>query len=495
MNFHLKKKIDEFPVMAYDADRFSGAYGDLRYSFGSDIGELANIFRLDSVSGWITSLGPLDRETRDRYVLPIMASDNGSPVKLTTTTSVIIDVNDYNDNPPQFSQSHYVAAVNEEALPGTVVIRLTTTDRDNDPDSSQNLQYFIVNGDPRAQFGIRFGEVYVERQLDREDIGSYNIEVLATDGFFTATTHVTIDILDDNDNPPYCSQHRYHELVSESTSTGTFIVRIKATDADEGPNARMRFYLTGEAAEFFTLDANSGQLKTAKLLDRETRPVYSLTAHVQDRQRAEWECTSQVIVTLMDVNDNSPEFMQEWYTFAISEDVELRTIVGKVHAIDSDVGINRKVRYSIDSGFNNPFTIDPESGIITVIKALDRETIPAFNMTVTGTDLGTPSLSSSVQVTINLVDVNDNPPEFTRKVYHASVAENLEIGTEIVSVSATSLDIGVNAEIKYFIVGGNEHQLFTIDQNSGSITLVDQLDYERAQWFVLTIQVKLITFN
>ena len=66
------------------------------------------------------------------------------------------------------------------------------------------------------------------------------MQVLATDGFFTAVTHVTIDILDDNDNPPYCSQHRYHELISESTATGTFIIRVKATDADEGANAKMR---------------------------------------------------------------------------------------------------------------------------------------------------------------------------------------------------------------------------------------------------------------
>ena len=166
--------------MAYDADRVSGTYGDLRYSFGADIEELANVFRLDSVSGWLTTLGPLDREARDRYVLPITASDNGSPLKLTTTTSVIIDVKDYNDNAPQFVSNHYVAAVNEEALPGTVVIRLTVTDRDDEPRGSPNgaqLQYFIVNGDPRAQFGIRFGEVYVERQLDREEIGSYNIQV------------------------------------------------------------------------------------------------------------------------------------------------------------------------------------------------------------------------------------------------------------------------------------------------------------------------------
>ena len=251
-----------------------------------------------------------------------------------------------------------------------------------------------------------------------------------------------------------------------------------------------RFYLTGEAAEFFTLDTNSGQLKTSKMLDRETRSSYWLTAHVQDRERAEWECTSEILITLMDVNDNAPEFSQDWYTFAIAEDVEIRTIVGKIHAIDSDVGVNRKVRYSLAKGVNSPFTIDAESGIMTVMKTLDREKIAVYNVSAVATDLGTPSMSSTVRITVNIVDVNDNPPEFSRKVYHASVAENSLLGTEVVAVLAASTDVGVNAEIKYFIVGGNEHQLFTIDQNSGSVTLANQLDYERAQWFVLTIQVR-----
>jgi protocadherin Fat 1/2/3 len=119
--------------------------------------------------------------------LPIIASDNGTPAKLTSTTAVVIEVRDYNDNPPQFSQSHYVAAVNEEALPGTVVVRLTTTDRDREQSRSETssstpqqpqLQYYIVSGDPRSQFGIRQGEVYVERALDREEIGSYSLQVI-----------------------------------------------------------------------------------------------------------------------------------------------------------------------------------------------------------------------------------------------------------------------------------------------------------------------------
>lgn len=474
--------------MAYDGDRLSGSYGDLRYSFGPNIGELANVFRLDSVSGWIMTLGPLDREECDRYVLPVIATDNGSPGKLTSTTAVMIEVKDYNDNPPEFLQNHYVAAVNEEALPGTVVVRLSTKDRDRDQERSSQLQYFIVSGDPRSQFGVRLGEVYVERKLDREEIGSYKIQVLVTDGFFTATTYVTIDILDDNDNPPYCVQHRYLEDISESTLPGTFIVWVRAQDADEGSNAKMKFYLTGEGAEFFSLDASSGQLKTAKFVDRESRSVYSLTAHVQDRERPQWECTSEIIINLLDVNDNAPKFVQESYTFSVPEDAEVRSLIGKVHAVDEDVGASRKVRYAFSIGSGGHFNVDAESGILTVAKGLDRETIGTYNLTVVASDIGTPVMSSIVEVTVNVLDINDNPPEFTQSVYFASVPENSAVGAEVLQVFATSLDIGVNAEIKYSILGGNEHHKFNINQHTGSITLAEQLDFERAQGFFLTIQ-------
>ena len=481
----------EFLVSAFDGDRTSGSNGDMRYSFGPTMpAELANLFRLDTVTGWITTMGPLDRETTDRYILPVIATDNGSigSSKLTSTTAVIIEVKDYNDNPPQFSQSHYVAAVNEEALPGTVVVRLATTDLDRELEPTMQLQYFIVSGDPRSQFGVKSGELYVERLLDREEIGSYNLEVLATDGFFTATTHVTVDILDDNDNPPYCIQHRYAEDISESTPAGTFIVRVRATDADEGPNAKMKFYLTGEGAEFFSLDGSSGQLKTAKVLDRETRPSYSLTVHVQDRERPQWECTSEVTISVSDVNDNAPKFNQDLYLFSVVEDAELRTLVGKVHAVDADIGVNRKVRYSLPSAGNNHFIIDPESGILTVSKALDRETVAVYNFSVVAADLGTPAMTSAANISVVILDVNDNPPEFGRKTYYASMAESSPIGTEVVRVFATSLDIGVNAEIRYSIVGGNEHQKFSIDTQTGSITVIEQLDFERAQEFYLTIQ-------
>lgn len=168
----------------------------MRYSFGSDAGDILNIFAIDAFTGWITTLVPLDKEEKAEYKFHVTAADNGTP-KHTARTTVIIRLKDYNDSPPVFKKSFYESAVNEDALPGTVILTLEITDADSDLNTPVN--YFIVSGDPSSQFQIRqTGEVYVAKPLDRESVAKYDLEIIVTDGLFTDTTKVTINILDAN---------------------------------------------------------------------------------------------------------------------------------------------------------------------------------------------------------------------------------------------------------------------------------------------------------
>ncbi|XP_068085238.1 fat-like cadherin-related tumor suppressor homolog [Anabrus simplex] len=471
-------------VTAHDDDL--GNNGEVRYSFGSDIGDLANVFAVDAYTGWITTLVELDKEDRPEFVFQIVATDNGNPKHFARTT-VYIKLQDYNDNPSVFTSRHYEAAVNEDALPGTVVVQLSTTDEDVDLVSP--VEFYITGGDVRSQFQIRqTGEVYVAKPLDRETINKYILDVTATDGKYIAKTKVTIDILDANDNPPYCLKYRYREVLSEGVHPGSYVLTVLANDVDEEPNANLRFYLTGDGADRFNLDKAEGHLKTARLLDREEQAKYQLTAHVQDRDRPGWECSSQLEILVSDLNDNPPEFSMQTYSTTLPEDVEIGTLVTKVHATDRDIGINRKIKYSFVDSADGHFVIAPESGIVTLAKPLDRETRAMYNLSVKATDQGTPQLSKVATLNVIVLDINDNPPEFASKYYYASVAEINGVGTEIVRVLATSKDTGVNAEITYSIIGGNEHKKFEIHPKSGVISIAEQLDYERAKDYYLTIQ-------
>ncbi|PNF22862.1 hypothetical protein B7P43_G15012, partial [Cryptotermes secundus] len=319
-------------VIAHDRDQ--GSNGEVRYAFGSDIGELANVFAVDAYTGWITTLVQLDKEQQSEFMFQVVATDNGSPKHFARTT-VYIKLMDYNDNPPVFTNRHYLATVNEDALPGTVVVALDTKDRDVDLVSP--VEFYITGGDPRSQFQIRqTGEVYVAKPLDRESVSNYVLDVTATDGKFIATTKVTIDILDANDNPPYCLRYRYREVLSEGIHAGSYVLTVLATDIDEEPNANLRFYLTGEGADHFSLDKAAGHLKTVRPLDREQQSKFQLTAHVQDRDKPGWECSSQLELLVSDLNDNAPRFSLDSYSATLPEDVQVGSLVTKVHATDRD---------------------------------------------------------------------------------------------------------------------------------------------------------------
>ncbi|XP_044007072.1 fat-like cadherin-related tumor suppressor homolog isoform X2 [Aphidius gifuensis] len=476
-------------IIAHDNDL--GSNGEVRYSFGSDIGELANVFTIDSYTGWITNLVQLDKEKQSEYKLQVVATDNGN-VKHFSRTSVIIKLSDYNDNSPVFTNDNYYATVKEDSLPGTVVVKLTIIDKDIDIITP--VEYYIISGDTRSQFQVRTtGEIYVAKTLDREIRDKYELSIVGTDGKYVFDTKVTIEIIDVNDNPPYCLKYRYREILSEGTHPGTYVLTVQATDYDNESNSKLRFYLTNDNNDNnnddkFSLDKDTGVLKTIGQLDREKKSKYLLTAHVQDREKTYWECSSQLEIIITDLNDNPPVFTMTSYSTALPEDVKIGTLVGKVHATDNDIGINRKIKYEFIDSANGHFIISSDSGIITLAKSLDRETKDMYNLTIKAIDQGIPQLFSTTIMIVDVQDINDNPPEFTTRSYYASVPEINQIGSEVVQVVAISKDTGVNAMVYYSIVGGNEHKKFAINNNTGIITIAEQLDYERAREYFLTIQ-------
>lgn len=274
----------------------------------------------------------------------------------------------------------------------------------------------------------------------------------------------------------------------ENIAVGSSILTVEAIDADQEQNAQFKFFLTGYKSDHFQIDKQSGQIKTVSILDRENQPKYHILAHVQDKNNTIWECISEIFITLSDVNDNAPQFSISRYSITLPEDAEIGTLVIKLHAIDKDAGVNRAIRYSLIDNSHSQFSITAESGIITLLTSLDRETQSVFNFNVQARDLGNPSLWSKASVQLTVSDVNDNPPVFRSKNYHISLPETTTIGTDTIKVSATSKDTGINADIFYSIINGNDQKKFSIDSKTGMISTTDYLDYERTKEYILTIQ-------
>ncbi|XP_033149615.1 fat-like cadherin-related tumor suppressor homolog [Drosophila busckii] len=478
-----EKLVSIVKITATDAD--TGSNGDVRYYFDDESNSIRNIFDIDIYTGWITLLGSLDREVQSEFNLKVIATDNGQP-KHDSKVPVSIKVIDYNDNAPIFKAPLDHVSIYENALPGTVLKTFLLIDPDIE---KHNIDYYITSGDKQSQFQIgKTGELFISKPLDREQISFYNLSIIATDGKFTAKAFIEVEIKDVNDNMPYCLKPRYHITINESTPIGTTIVEVEAMDFDSNNDFKLRFYISGKGADDFVIGKESGIVKVAKLLDREKSPKYKLFAHVQDGKELTRECVSEIIVTVNDINDNTPVFTMNAYIVSIQEDAQLQTVVTKVHATDKDFGMNRKIKYTLFGANSDYFRISKSTGIIKLEKSLDRESISLYNLTVKAEDFGVPPLFSIASIVINILDINDNPPEFSRRQYLSNIQENSTQSFEVCKVYATSKDIGVNAEIFYYIIGGNEQRKFTINTNTGVLSINGTLDYEKTKFYLLTVQ-------
>uniref|UniRef100_A0AAY5L2H7 FAT atypical cadherin 3b n=1 Tax=Esox lucius TaxID=8010 RepID=A0AAY5L2H7_ESOLU len=445
-----------------------------------------SMFSIDSKTGWITTLSVLDHETIPSYTFVVLAYDRGEQLQLTSTTVITVTVADVNDNPPRFERDFYRGAVKENDPPGQVVSVLSTKDKDTS-DHNKLVSYHITGGNPGGVFRISLIQdewrVVVCGQLDREQKDFFLLNITASDGLYVTSTAVEVTVMDANDNTPICNQAVYSVSIPEDVPPNHGVLTVGATDKDTGPSAEIQYSLFGIGVEDFYMDANTGDVKTATVMDREKTSNYKLVAQATDGGGR--FCRSEVSVTLLDVNDNPPSFVLSQYLAQVYEDAAPKALLTRIQAKDPDEGTNRTVVYSLVDSAGGVFSIDPVSGVVVLERALDREAQDSYRVRVQASDRsGLPG----VDLIIAVLDVNDNPPVFQRQDYTISVPEDVAMGTEILRVSATSDDIGANAYITYSIRAGNKLGKFQIDKTVGSISVVDDLDFEACKDFFLTVE-------
>uniref|UniRef100_A0A3Q1H770 Uncharacterized protein n=1 Tax=Anabas testudineus TaxID=64144 RepID=A0A3Q1H770_ANATE len=483
-------------VQAQDPD--SGANGQVTYSLGTliqsagDSETLVGTFSIDSNTGWISTRKDLDHETNPSYTFTVVASDLGETLYLSSTTTVTVAVSDINDNPPRFMEQHYFGSVQESDPPGEVVAVLNTRDDDSSAVNRQ-VSYHITGGNYRGVFalGLVQGEwkMYVKGPLDREERNLYIINVTASDGLFVSQATVEVTVIDTNDNSPICDQAAYTASIPEDLPVNSVLLRVGATDADVGISAWIQYSLHGPGSQDFSIDPDTGEVKSSVNLDREMTPNYWLVAQATDGG-GRW-CRSEVQLVVTDVNDNPPIFTLSQYTASVYEDTATKALLTRIQAIDPDEGPGRMVVYSLADSAGGSFSIDKSSGIVVLERVLDREVKPAYQIAVRASDQGSPRpLSSLVNVTITVLDINDNPPVFERRDQLATVPEDVGVGTEVLRVHAASKDIGTNAEITYSIRSGNEHGKFHIHPLTGAILVTQPLDYETCRDYFLTVEAR-----
>ncbi|XP_041711685.2 protocadherin Fat 1a isoform X3 [Coregonus clupeaformis] len=485
---------DGTPVIQVKAtDQDSGTNGQVIYSLDpkQTSAEISELFAVNSETGWVTTLKELDREKTSKHTIAVLATDRGDKVQLVTSATVEVTVADVNDNPPRFTAEIYKGTVSEDDLPPSGVIAiLSTTDADTEEINKQ-VNYFITGGDPLGQFAIEHlqneWKVSVRKPLDREERDNYLLNITATDGTFATKAVVEVKVLDANDNSPVCEKSLYTERVPEDFPAGRLILQVSATDADIRSNAHISYELQGPGAELFTIDPDTGELKTQQPLDREEQDEYRLTVRALDGGGR--YCEAAVHLAVEDVNDNAPQFTSDPYAITVFENTEVGTFVARLLATDLDTGLNSDILYSLADSADGHFSVDERTGVVALKKPLDREAQAVYELKARASDQGSPRrLSSLSRVTVSVLDINDNPPVFEHREYVAAVSEDVAVGTQLLRVHAASRDIEANGEIAYAIVSGNEHGMFSVDPRTGDIFVIEPLDFEASHEYYLTVE-------
>ncbi|KAJ6621562.1 Protocadherin-like wing polarity protein stan, partial [Pseudolycoriella hygida] len=463
-----------------------------------------SMFKVDSRTGLVSTSISLDRELMDVHYFRVIATDDSFPPRSGTTT-LQVNVLDCNDHAPTFEAEQFDASIREGATVGSTVITLRATDQDIGKNAEIEYTIQSVNGGGMTtaeedantfKIDARSGVISTRSSLDREASEVYTIIVTANDLTTphterkSATATVVIKVLDDNDNYPQFSERTYTVQVNEDQwGDNNVVAHIKATDADQGNNAAIRYAIIGGNTQSqFSIDSMSGDVSLVKPLDYESVRSYRLVVRAQDGGSPSKSNTTQLLVNVIDANDNSPRFYTSQFQEAVLESVPVGYNIVRVQAYDSDEGKNAEITYTISERDENfPLAVDSRTGWVHTVKALDREEQSRYNFQVVATDGGVPPKSASTSVVITIQDVNDNDPRFSPNYYEATIAEDQSPGSPVTTVTASDPD--EDSRLHYEISSGNTRGRFAVTSQNGRglITIAQPLDYKQERRFVLSI--------
>ncbi|XP_061090089.1 protocadherin alpha-2-like [Conger conger] len=361
----------------------------------------------------------------------------------------------------------------------------------------------IVSGSKKQYFGVNLdtGLLFVKERIDREelcpDVASCFVNLEAVVNNPLQLYRVRITVLDINDNPPIFPVPFIQLNISELTvSAGNRFPLESAYDADVGINSIKTYKLSPN--EFFTLDVQtqsdksvSAELVLQKTLDREKTPLLHLTVAAVDGGSPPRSGTLAIDIHVLDANDNTPVFNKSVYKVSIPENTSVGTVITRLQATDLDEGFNGEVLYSFSSrspqNIIDTFEIDVHTGDVKVKGNVDFETYAAFEIRIQATDRGPVPLTGHCKLLVEVLDVNDSPPEVTVTSLLSPVDESASMGTVIALMTVSDEDGGKNGVVNCKLEGESPFKLQSSFQNYYSLILDGTLDREKVSEYNVTV--------
>jgi len=454
----------------------------LKYSIKS--AAPANNFIIDPVTSMISANGKFDREDHAQYTVVVAVTDSLKQVSL---TKFVLLINDVNEHAPKFLTSSDIG-IDEEVPAKTVIATFKISDADATA-VNQATTFTILkddgsygNTDTNGVFGVDgiSGKLQVLKEIDAEkDDTKYRITVRAKNfGTLHAFRTFVIKVADINDHSPIFSKLTsggYQKTLPESAANNSLVTQISITDADlTSPNNQLSCSLVnGANASSFRLDSG-GSLYTNVALDYEAHGAKLVTSVLcSDGANPAKKATVNVTLTVTDVNDNAPIFKKPTLPLVVYERDSAITLV-TLQATDKDATKEfKEVSYSIVSGtYANYFAVGATSGVLTLVKALDYETVSSTTIVVRASDKAKTPRKVDLELPIAVKDENDQTPIFTTKspvtFTKFESKKNIEIGTVTASDKDTSSN--GNSDVTYRIFNQSTAGLFAVDPTKGTIS-------------------------
>ncbi|KAJ8969553.1 hypothetical protein NQ314_001705 [Rhamnusium bicolor] len=473
-------------------DRDSGRFGEngIVYKLG---GNGADKFTVNNRTGTVTVAfceepgkpDCLDFETKSDYQLQFIATDDDGKGQ-TTTVPLKVTLTDNNDNSPIFSQPLYRAFINE----GTVRFDPELIVEATDADKTSHITYSIISGNDENLFSIdsSLGRIRIKNNkgldISNDTDNVITLTVMATDTKYTTTAVVNITVLDVNNNAPIFSRENYIKSIPEDMPVDSSIANVEATDADNGVNAEIEYFIQKGAYEDFKVDNTSGIVSVATKLDFDRRNTYNIEIIAVDHGSP--SLTGTTMLTIM-------------------EDATVGTIVHTLIALDPDVNSSEALNFAAtepisaldkhgnevlgNNDFKDFFSVNKNTGKVTIINHLQRDLAAVVRITVLVTDITAPTVQQGQGLlVITIGDVNDSPPMFLppwtaeHPIYYLELKEEQPIGTIVATYKAIDEDSDIAG---YSIFPESDY--FQINNGTGIVQIKKQIDYEKTRELNFTV--------
>ncbi|XP_072938602.1 cadherin-23 [Epargyreus clarus] len=498
-------------ILARDAD--SGEYGKITYLL--DRVSTQGKFLINADTGALTVSDWLDRESQATYNLVVEAWDNYqfgylSGESRNAFKQIVVHVEDVNDNPPVLSLPEDCTTITEFHNHREPIVSVSASDADDNSTPNGRVQFHLVGGKGHELFRFEqvggdanTGRLYARQSL-KDRFGNYTLAVEARDLGVPANAargDLRLCVTDYNDHAPMFVHPPQNVTIKvpENATVGTVVVSVRAIDADVGANGAVRYRVRRDAAgawRAFAVHAASGALRTARPLDRDLQTTYQLRIEAYDLGLpTPLSSDLDLTIYVQNVDNYRPRFPYKKFYLNITENVEdsgvyLPSVIERDEIDRGDEPVLPVCYYIVEGNKDAMFELDRNSHRLSTSKPLDREQKSAYALTVLATEdcITTPKYKesedaiSTLQVHIQVNDVNDNSPKFVNKIFTGGITTEADFGIEFMHVKAIDIDEGINAKISYYLIGDVKETLteglenlavspFLVNVETGAVSL------------------------